>query len=170
MSSHKTHPRTNVSRITTSSNMGTIWTGDLSGEDGNQGNDLAIQSHSSETPDRRRYRIKEDRDQVRMCIELSCAISDNNTCISIPQDHRSTRRTRRTYDKTLNPNTSFSDPVDVSLSKEESFDEDDMYGSDHGMETVSESSDDRNEVEISQSSEGGIVSVCTSSNLSNILI
>ncbi|KAI9431138.1 hypothetical protein BJY52DRAFT_1199807 [Lactarius psammicola] len=41
------------------------------------------------------------------------------------------------------PYTSFSDPVDVSSSDAESFDEDDMYGSDHNMrEVVMESLDE----------------------------
>ena len=41
------------------------------------------------------------------------------------------------------PYTSFSDPVDVSSSDAESFDKDDMYGSDHNMrEVVMESSDE----------------------------
>ena len=39
------------------------------------------------------------------------------------------------------PDTCFSDPIEVSSSDVESFDEDDMYGSDHCMDVVSESSD-----------------------------
>ena len=157
MSSHNTHPHTNVSRTTTSLNMGMRWMGDPSGEE-----------NTSETPDETKHGKKEDRDQVRTCIELSYAMSDNIICISISQTYRSTGRTKRTYDKIPNPNTSFSDPVDVSLSETESFAEDDMYGSDDGMETISESSDDRNELEISQSLEGRIVSACASSNMSNM--
>jgi hypothetical protein len=68
----------------------------------------------------------------------------------VAQDQRRMQRTNR---KALhNPETSFSDPIDVDTSDAESFDEDDMYGSDHGMETVSESSDDENEVEVSETS------------------
>jgi len=61
------------------------------------------------------------------------------------------------YPETLdNPDTSFSDPIDISSSDVESFDEDDMYGSDHGMEIVSESSDEE-QAEMSQFSENRMV-------------
>ncbi len=49
----------------------------------------------------------------------------------------------------------------MSLSDAESFNEDDMYGSDHGMETVSESLDEENEAKILQSPEGRLVSAWT---------
>jgi hypothetical protein len=55
-------------------------------------------------------------------------------------------------------NALFSDPVDESTSDVESFNEDDMYGSDNGMEIVSESSDDEEEVDIAQSQEDSTVS------------
>ena len=58
------------------------------------------------------------------------------------------------------PDTSFSDPVDVSSSDAESFNEDDMYGSDHGIDTVCESSDDGNQLNTSRSADGK-VSLCT---------
>jgi hypothetical protein len=80
----------------------------------------------------------------------------------IAQDQQSMQRMHR---KTLqNPETSFSDPIDVDTSDVESFDEDDMYGSDHGMETVSESSDDEHEVELSGSSLRSAVCVWPFSN------
>jgi hypothetical protein len=64
----------------------------------------------------------------------------------------------RTNPKTLhNPETSFSEPVDAFSSDAESFDEDDMYGSDHGMQTVGEVSDDEKEVEASEASFGRAV-------------
>jgi hypothetical protein len=50
------------------------------------------------------------------------------------------------------------DPGDESSSDVESFNEDDMYGSDHGMEIVSESPDDEEEGEISPLSENATVS------------
>src|SRR6266702_3620107 len=80
-------------------------------------------------------------------------------CTLIQQDHQ---RKKRVYQKVLrNSDTSFSNPVDMSSSDAESFDEDDMYGSDHGMETVSESSDEESEAKILQSPEGRPVSVWT---------
>jgi len=80
-------------------------------------------------------------------------------CTLIQQDHQ---RKKWVYQKVLcNTDTSFSNPVDMSLSDAESFDEDDMYGLDHGMETVSESSDEENEAEILQSPEGRLVSAWT---------
>ncbi|KAI9449195.1 hypothetical protein BJY52DRAFT_1227901 [Lactarius psammicola] len=51
------------------------------------------------------------------------------------------------------PYTSFSDPVDVSSSDAESFDEDDMYGSDHNMREVVMESLDEEWVEGSQCSD-----------------
>ncbi|KAI9436378.1 hypothetical protein BJY52DRAFT_1197106 [Lactarius psammicola] len=51
------------------------------------------------------------------------------------------------------PYTSFSDPVDVSSSDAESFDEDDMYGSDHNMREVVMESSDEEQVEGSQCSD-----------------
>jgi hypothetical protein len=59
-----------------------------------------------------------------------------------------------------NPDTYFSDPVDIASSDAESFDEDDMYGLDYSMEVVSESSDDEGEVEISESTEERMVCRC----------
>ena len=53
---------------------------------------------------------------------------------------------------------SFSDQGDELLSDVKSFNEDDMYGSDHGMEVVSESTDNEEEVDIPQSSDDGAVS------------
>jgi hypothetical protein len=47
--------------------------------------------------------------------------------------------------------------VDISQSDAESYDEDDMYGSDYGMETVSESSDEENEMVASDSTSGRAV-------------
>ncbi len=61
------------------------------------------------------------------------------------------------YPETLNnPDTSFSNPIDISSSNVESFDEDDMYGLDHSMEIVSESSDEE-QAEMSQFSENRMV-------------
>jgi len=56
------------------------------------------------------------------------------------------------------PYTSFSDPVDVSSSDAESFDEDDMYGSDHNMREVVMESSDEEQVEGSQCSDDRMVS------------
>ena len=58
-----------------------------------------------------------------------------------------------------NPDSAFSEPVDESLSGVESFDEDDMYGSDHGMEVVHESSDEDKNVKQFQPPEDREVSV-----------
>jgi hypothetical protein len=54
----------------------------------------------------------------------------------------------------------FSDPVEIDSSDMESFDEDDMYGMDHGMEEISNSSDDGAEADVSQSSEDTVVCHC----------
>jgi hypothetical protein len=56
------------------------------------------------------------------------------------------------------PEVSFSDPVDELSSDVESFNEDDMYGSDHCMEVVSESTDNEEEVDVPQLSEDRAVS------------
>ncbi|KAN0140693.1 hypothetical protein V8E53_001520, partial [Lactarius tabidus] len=45
------------------------------------------------------------------------------------------------------PDTTFSDFLDDRLSDEEPFNEDNMYGLDHAMTVVSESSDDDDELE-----------------------
>ncbi|KAI9436412.1 hypothetical protein BJY52DRAFT_1230491 [Lactarius psammicola] len=60
---------------------------------------------------------------------------------------------RRRHMTSDHPYTSFSDPVDVSSSDAESFDEDDMYGSDHNMREVVMESSDEEQVEGSQCSD-----------------
>jgi hypothetical protein len=62
------------------------------------------------------------------------------------------------------------DPADKSSSGVESFDNNDMYGSDHGMEIVSESMETEAEVEISQSLEVGAVSANLSPLMSEDLM
>jgi hypothetical protein len=56
------------------------------------------------------------------------------------------------------PDVYFSDPVDELSSDVESFNEDDMYGSDHEMEAVSESTDNEEEADVPQSSDDRAVS------------
>jgi hypothetical protein len=90
-------------------------------------------------------------------------MSDSNACIFTLQG---SRNTGRTYAKRVkHRDISFSDPVDIS-SEAESFDEDDMYGSDHDMQFVCESSDEVDEVEVSPSPERRIVSVWICSRMS----
>ncbi|KAI9430893.1 hypothetical protein BJY52DRAFT_1232293 [Lactarius psammicola] len=77
---------------------------------------------------------------------------------------------RRRHMTSDHPYTSFSDPVDVSSSDAESFDEDDMYGSDHNTREVVMESSDEEWVEGSQCSDDRVTcsnaphSVATSSS------
>lgn len=74
----------------------------------------------------------------------------------IPQNYW---RTKQTNSRASHyPEMSFSDPLNVFSSDEESFDDKDMYGSDHGIDTICDSSDDGNEAPISQSPDGTKVS------------
>jgi hypothetical protein len=75
-----------------------------------------------------------------------CADSINKSTIT-SQDGQSILRTRSHH-----PEEAFSDPVEVhspGADSAESFDLDDMYGSDDGVETLSESSTDGDSVDAS---------------------
>jgi hypothetical protein len=93
---------------------------------------------------------------------MTC-ISEINTCTFIPHVHQSTGRTSQEALDDLD--MSFSDPVDEPSSDAESFDEDDMYGLGHGMEVISESSDDEDEADMLQSSEERMVCRCVSKHV-----
>jgi hypothetical protein len=77
----------------------------------------------------------------------------------ICQVHRNTDSDHTNKNALPNKNASFSDPVNESSSDAESFNEDEMYGSDHVVEFVCESSDDGKEEESSHSSENEAVSL-----------
>jgi hypothetical protein len=69
------------------------------------------------------------------------------------------RRGNTVKNRRKHPDSAFSEPVDESLSGVESFDEDDMYGSDHEMEVVREESDEDENVKLLQQPEDREVSV-----------
>ena len=123
----------------------------VSSRGGNQVHKTSVRSPGTTMSIQSRRGLKRDMYKVRTGVICSYGI---NTCTPIPQGHQSTGGM---YPETLdNPDTSFSDPIDISSSDVESFDEDDMYGSDHGMEIVSESSDEE-QAEMSQFSENRMV-------------
>ncbi len=118
---------------------------------GNRVHETSVRSPGATMSVQSRHGLERDMYKVRTGVICSYGI---NTCTPIPQGHQSTGGM---YPETLdNPDTSFSDPIDISSSDVESFDEDDMYGSDHGMEIVSESSDEE-QAEMSQFSENRMV-------------
>lgn len=84
---------------------------------------------------------------VNVFVQWWYHLSKINMCIWSPQALRSTRQA--SYGALDDPDLSFSDPVDTSSSDVESYDEDDMYGLDHGMEVVSESSGDEDDADTS---------------------
>ena len=75
----------------------------------------------------------------------------------ILQVHRNTDSEHANKNTIPDENTTFSDAINESDA--ESFNEDEMYGSDHLMEFVCESSDDGKEGELSHSSENETVSL-----------
>ncbi len=163
------HSHTNISQVTMFSTMGNLNEGVAGRQDQNHTHKTGMCSAPSAISEWSRHGLKEDRHQSRHGLKKdkiqvrtsvrSYSWSDNAPCTLIQQGHQ---RKKWVYQKVLhNTDTSFSDPVDMFLSDAESFNEDDMYGSDHGMETVSESSDEENEAEILQSPEGRLVSAWT---------